>query len=409
MSDSPFNSQRFAIESGSKLPNVKNNFEPETVLVTPSDAGFGKFAGPLAHEFNNLLTVIRGYAQDLMTDGGLDGAAREALEQIDQAAKRATGLTAQMLALSRTKPPQREYLDLNEVVAQFGKISRPLTGRKITLLIQHCGGSLGIHADRAMIEEVLANLVNFFSNEARTSGKIWIRAEEVRLSTDALRNDSEARAGRFACITIKDNSTEPFSNAFKSSQSVMFAAIDHVVKQHEGWMEIENEAGRGTMFRIFLPLISELCFEASPRWSNLPLTRGHETILLVEGEDTVRSLAAEILNRHGYQVIEARSSDEAIAMLKKQTLRVDLLLADRELAERPNAKLFAELQRLFPDLRTIYTGGCNTDSVEHNRATESKFSFLQKPYSPHDLVNAVRRHLDTPNSMRKYPSALLSN
>ena len=411
MSDSsPFNSQRFEIEPGSKLPNVKNNFEQKTVSSAAADADFGKFAGPLAHEFNNLLTVIRGYAQDLIADGELNGAAREALEQIDHAANRATDLTARMLALSRTKSPRREHLDLHEVIAQFSKTFRLPAGKEITLLIQHCGDSLGIHADRAMIEEVLANFVNFFSSEARTGGKIWIRAEEVRLSTDALRNNSAARAGRFACISIKDNSTEPFSSAIESSQSLMFAAADRVMKQHEGWMEIENEAGRGTMFRIFLPLVSATCFGANPRWSNVPLTRGHETILLVESEDAVRRLAADILNRHGYQVIAARSSEEAVAMLKEQNRRVDLLLADGELAEKGSTgKLFAELQRLFPELRVIYTGSCPADSAEHDRGAKSKGSILSKPYSPNDLISAVRQRLDAPLSTRAFPSALLAN
>lgn len=420
MSDqSKMNSRRFATESDSEFQNVNTNSALETVQAAPD--GLGKFAGHVAHDFNNLLTVIRGYAQTLIDDGELNESALEALEQIDHAAKRAADLTSQMLTLSHTNAPRREQLDLNELVAQFSKISRPPASKEITILFQHSGDTLGIHGDRAMIEQVLTGIMNFSSNAARDGGTVWVRTEDVSITQEMLRHFPKARAGRFACISIKDNGEgipakalphlfEPYSNATESSHGLMLAAAHHVVKQHAGWIDVESEPGRGTTFRIFLPLVSETCFEASGRWSNISLARGHETILLVEDEDAVRSLTSKILHGHGYRVIEARSGAEARALLKKQNARVDLLLADWELADGGSgASLSAELQRLYPALRTIYTTNCSSDAVEHQPGVESKISFLPKPYCPNDLALAIRRSLDGAISMREYPSALLAN
>ncbi|HEY9510369.1 MAG TPA: ATP-binding protein [Verrucomicrobiae bacterium] len=401
---------------------MNTNSALETVQAAPD--GLGKFAGHVAHDFNNLLTVIRGYAQTLIDDGDLNESALEALEQIDHAAKRAADLISQMLTLSQTNAPQRKHLDLNELVAQYSKILRPPAGKEITMLFQHSGDTLGIHADRAMIEQVLMGLVNFSSNAARDGGTVWVRTEDVSIAQEMLRHFPKARAGRFACISIKDSGEgisaealphlfEPYSTATESSHGLMLAAANHAVKQHAGWIDVESEPGRGTTFRIFLPLVSETCFEVCGRWSNIIQARGHETILLVEDEDAVRSLTSKILHGHGYRVIEARSGAEAMTLLKKQNARVDLLLADWELADGGSgAILSAELQRLYPALRTIYTTNstsCSSDAIEHVPRVESRISFLPKPYCPNDLALAIRRSLDAAISIREYPSALLAN
>ncbi|HLP76054.1 MAG TPA: response regulator [Candidatus Paceibacterota bacterium] len=369
----------------------------------------GQLAGGVAHDFNNLLTVIRGYAQCLIVDGQQSVMALEALSQIDAAAERAANLTSQMLLFSRKKRLRPEFLNVNEIVPQLGKMLRRLIGEDIAMEFECSSTVLTIHADRAMVEQIVMNLVVNSRDAMPGGGRIKISAEEAIITDEMARCCPKARAGKFACITVTDSGHgiapeslphlfEPFFTTKEPGKGtgLGLATVYGVVKQHDGWIDVKSEPGRGATFKIYLPIAVESAIAAAARNENNKSAGGSETILLVEDEDAVRSLASRILARHGYQVIEARSGVEALSIWEREGSRIDLLLTDMVMPDGVSGWTLAQkLQSQKPGLKTVYTTGYSLDAIAHDHTLKEGLNFLPKPYDPQGLVDTVRRCLDS--------------
>lgn len=315
---------------------------------------------------------------------------------------------------------QRQRVDVNDLIVRFSKNLRHLAAEDIALVFQHSGASLEVHAGSVIIEKILAELVSRFADAISTNGNVYIRTEEVRITTNVLPQFPQARAGRFVCISVKGKGTgisaetspdviQGFLRIREFGQDLKFEAVCRLAKQHDGWIDMENSDG-GTVFKIFLPLISELYFRNSGQWSISSAVPGHETVLLVEDENAVRDLAAAILKRHGYHVIETRSAADALAMLRESCVKVDLLLTDLDLPDGISGqKLSGELQQLYPQLRTVFTTDYSSAVAEQGAISTLNSSFLPKPYLPNDLAMAVRRRLDLPVLNSRDSEILLAN
>ncbi len=368
----------------------------------------GQLTGGVAHDFNNLLTVIRGYAQCLLADGHQKPAAHDALLQIESAAERAANLTSQMLVFSRKKRLQPEHLNLNDVISQLNKMLRRLVGEDICLQFQPCPELLSVHADRAMIEQIVLNLVVNARDAMPKGGLALIRTDEIQVTEAMLVTNARARKGTFARVTVSDTGCgidpavlprlfEPFFTTKEPGKGtgLGLATTYGIVKQHEGWIDVKSRLGQGATFEIYLPVSSPNGTPVPVRQPREDAAGGTETILLVEDEEALRSLAVKILTRNGYRVVPASSGVEALSIWDQHSEKIDLLLTDMVMPDGISGWTLAqELQAKKPLLKTIFTTGYSLDAVCQEHQLTEGFNFLPKPYHPQDLVGTIRRRLD---------------
>jgi two-component system, NtrC family, sensor kinase len=386
----------------------------EALIQAQKMEALGQLAGGVAHDFNNLITVIRGYAQCLISAGNQSATALEALRQVDGAAERAAKLTAQLLMFSRKKRLQPQCLDLGEVTVHLSKMLRRLIGEDVTMRIECPDTAMVVHADRAMIEQIIMNLAVNARDAMPQGGRLLIQTGEKEITEENVRRNPKARLGRFACLNVSDTGCgiapqvlahlfEPFFTTKEPGKGtgLGLATVYGIVKQHEGWVEVESEPGNGTAFKVFLPLSSKTAELAVSLEAETKITGGSETILLVEDEPAVRRLARGILLRHGYRVYEAGSGVEALSVWKEHGAEVELLLTDmvmpgglsgRELARR--------LRETKSNLKVAYTTGYSLDAMAKDCALQEGLNFLPKPYSPQKLAQIVRHCLDEPSPLQ---------
>jgi CheY-like chemotaxis protein len=259
-----------------------------------------------------------------------------------------------------------------------------------------------------MIEEVVLTLASNARDAMPQGGQLTIATKAVNLDEACIRRSGEARPGRFVCLTVTDTGCgmdeaaldhlfEPFFTTKPSGKGsgLGLAAVYGIVKQHLGWVEVKSRPGQGSTFNIFLPASSKSLAPKTSLEGKPALRGGSETILLVEDEPAVLTLARGILQRLGYQVFPAPSGDDAAAVWQEHREKVDLLLTDMVLPGNLNGQALAEqLRREKPGLKVLYTSGYSIDVVAPGLSARRDFVFLQKPYHPEALAQTVRICLD---------------
>lgn len=319
------------------------------------------------------------------------------------------GLTRQLLMFSRQQVMQPRLLDLNEVIGDVSKMLRRLMGESITL---HCTTETDratIHADAGMIEQVLVNLAVNARDAMLQGGQLTLTTEAVEIPREYLKTNLESRAGRFVCLTVSDTGCgmdsatqahlfEPFFTTKDAGKGtgLGLATVHGIVKQHEGWIEVTSQVGRGTAFRIYLPSRAAGLEPPPDRCTPKRSGGGTETILLVEDEPGVRKLVKEILVIYGYRVLEASSGVEALRSWAEHGDQVDLLLTDIVMPGGVSGLDLAEkLRTLKPALKVIFTSGFSSDLLKDGGRQRADASFLEKPYAPQKLAQTVRDCLDS--------------
>jgi PAS domain S-box-containing protein len=367
----------------------------------------GQLAGGVAHDFNNILTVIHGHAS-LLTMSDLDDTGMRSAQQIMQAAERAAGLTRQLLTFSRRQLIQPKKLDMNKVVGNMTDMLGRLLGEDVALQLNYSHAPAMVEADAGMMEQVLLNLAVNARDAMPKGGQLAVRIAIVQIDEEHLQRHPEARAGRFVCVSKSDTGAgippenlqrifEPFftTKDIGKGTGLGLATVYGIVKQHQGWVEVESQVGHGTTFRIYIPFVGTVETETEKPTTQITVRGGNETILLVEDERPVRELVARVLQKYGYQVYQADTGGEALEVWNKNRHGIHLLLTDlimpgnmngRELAE----KLCAENQ----ELKVIFTSGYSADIVGKDFKLEPELNFLQKPYHPQTLALTIRRCLD---------------
>jgi CheY-like chemotaxis protein len=339
---------------------------------------------------------------------GENGAHAKSVLEIRQSAERAANLVRQLLMFSRKQIMQFRNVDLGEVIRSVSGMLRQLVGEHINLETDCVVGLPPIYADRGMIEQVIVNLTVNSRDAMPKGGRVILQSSVMTLGADKLRSQSEARPGRFVCLSVSDTGCgmdkqalshlfEPFftTKEVGKGTGLGLATVYGIIKQHQGWIDVQSECGVGTTFRIFFPVSAQACSRLAEARAELPKRHGTETILLAEDETPLREMVSEILHIHGYQVIEASSGPAALDAWHREPSRIDLLLTDMVMpGGMMGSDLAAELKRSNPQLKVIYTTGYSPGTTDGHDALHEGVNFLAKPYSPEKLAEIVRKCLD---------------
>jgi two-component system, cell cycle sensor histidine kinase and response regulator CckA len=368
----------------------------------------GQLAAGVAHDFNNVLTVIQGYTECLIVRCQGDPATSQALKQISDGAKRAAALTRQLLMFSRKQVIQTTMLDLNAVLRNVANMLVRLLGEDIRLETEYGPGLPRIEADTGMLEQVVMNLAVNSRDAMPEGGRLKISTEAVDIDHSYVALHSESRTGQFICLTVEDTGCgidrgnmerifEPFftTKEVGKGTGLGLATVYGIVKQHHGWIDVSSEVGLGTVFKIYFPAVAVLESRAPTATVSSEVVRGgHETILVVEDEPVLRELVCEVLGQYSYRIIQAASGHEALRVWDEFDGEVDLLLTDMVMPEGMSGReLAAQLKKRKPTLKVIYSSGYSPETMGRE-FNESDTVFLSKPYLPPQLALTVRQCLD---------------
>jgi PAS domain S-box-containing protein len=369
----------------------------------------GQLAGGVAHDFNNILTIIKGHVSLLLSDSGHTRDADNSLRQIDEAAERAAGLTRQLLAFSRKQVLQTTDLDMNEIVRKMMRLLERLLGEHIRLEIDPSVTAAFVRADASMMEQIILNLAINARDAMPEGGRLLLTTTTERLEAHTLPDHSDARSGEFVRLSVSDSGSgiapdvlphifEPFftTKGIERGTGLGLATVYGIVKQHLGWVTVESVLGEGTTFNVYLPLLTQPTKRAAVTSQKGLDERGTETVLIVEDEESVRRLARILLERHGYKVLEAECGPAALSVWRQVGGGIDLLVTDMVMPDGLSGlELANQMRREQPDLRVVVTSGYSVDLAGKDVAGKGRVTFLPKPYSVHEFLHAVRASLDT--------------
>jgi CheY-like chemotaxis protein len=343
-------------------------------------AALGALAGGVAHDFNNLLTVINGYSEMLEAQLQSHAAALPLLAEVRKAGQRGAALTQQLLAVNRKQPPQPRAVDLNALVQGTTGMLVRIIGESVELTTNLDPDLAPVHADPGQVEQVLMNLAVNARDATPHGGKLLITTANGVMDETAAVERGGVRPGRFARLTV----------------GVIGRGMTDEVKAHLFEpMEVESAPGEGTRFTMFLPFSTDSVVVPEPFPSiEIRTRRGGETILLVEDDDSVRTMARRLLEAEGYQVLEAEDGPAAVQVCADHPGPVHLLVTDLVLPRAGGPALAQRLWALRPQMRALFLSGYpEVISWPHRNESEAA-AFLPKPFTPAVLMQKVREALD---------------
>jgi signal transduction histidine kinase len=367
----------------------------------------GKLAGGIAHEVNNMMSVVLGCSEFLLRRQDLSPSAREDVMQVREAAERSAAITAQLLAFSRRQMLQPVPLDLNAVVQDLQPVLRRSLGEDIRLEL--CLGTLApILADRGQLQQVLLNLALNARDAMPAGGRVVIETRIVELGqADAdAHPEIRIRRGAYAFLSVSDSgegmSAETAAHAFEpffttkgvgKGTGLGLSTVYGIVKQSDGYVWVDSEPGRGATFRIYLPITSTPLPPVLPP-PEPPHHGGRETVLVVDDEDLVRAMAVRALREEGYDVLDAGGGQAALEVLQQTGQRVRVVVTDVAMAGVDGRELGRRLLESRPELPVLYMSGFPADEIIRRGLLQEQQAFIQKPFAPTALAAAVRALLD---------------
>jgi hypothetical protein len=360
----------------------------------------GRLAGGVAHDFNNLLTVITSYAELLRADSKPDDPRDDDLAQIQRAADAATALTRQLLSFSRQRVIEPRVIDLNEIVAGATKLATRLVGSTVEML-SHLDSNTGVvKADPGHIEQIVMNLAVNARDAMPRGGKLVISTR--RAEAHELHEDAAATASSYAMVSVADTGTgmdeatqqrmfEPFftTKPIDKGTGLGLATVYGLVKQYEGTVRVKSKLGEGTTFEIYLPTAADTA-DAGPTAKGTDHAKTAGTILLVEDEPAVRTVARRVLERVGYLVIEAPDAQTALRIAETRAGSIDLLLTDVVLPGMSGLSLATNFLGKRADTKVLFASGHSYEAEEIAEVRKTKHAYLKKPFTPDELVHAVK-------------------
>jgi PAS domain S-box-containing protein len=355
----------------------------------------GRLAGGVAHDFNNVITIISGYGQMLADGVRHDPILRDAAAEVLKAAERAAGLASQLLAFSRRQVIQPKPVDLNALVANLQRMLSRVIGEDIELQTVLRPDLAPVRADPGQLEQVLMNLVVNARDAMPSGGKLTIETANATLDDRpfVLLVVSDTGVGMDA--EVRSHLFEPFFTTKERGKGtgLGLSTVYGIVKQHGGDIWVSSESGRGTTFKIYLPQAAAVAAASAAHPEPALLERGSETVLLVEDEEAVRRLVRDILELQGYRVLEADSGMRALEIAHDYGPEIDLLLTDVVMPGMSGRDLAEALALLRPEIKVLFLSGY-TDQVVLEHGVVDAADFLQKPFSPETLARKVRSVLD---------------
>ncbi|HZR17834.1 MAG TPA: response regulator [Verrucomicrobiae bacterium] len=368
----------------------------------------GQLAAGVAHDFNNILTVINGHASLLLAAKPPESPDRRSLQSIAAAADRASKLVRQLLTFSRKQFIQVQSLDVGHALASIAEMLPRVLREDVAVEIKAQPELPPINADAGMIEQMLMNLAVNARDAMAGGGRLALEARLVEITAETAQQNQEARPGKFICLSVRDTGCgippeilprifEPFftTKPVGKGTGLGLATVYGIAKQHDGWIEVQTQVEQGTTFNIFLP-VSE-CKPEAP--AAPPVARnlkgGSETLLVAEDEDEVRDFAVQLLKSHGYNVVCAASGPEALQKWSERKNEIQLLLTDMVMPGGLTGRQLGErVLQEKPSLPVIYTSGYSPGMAGRDLALLEGANFLAKPYGPARLLHMVRDCLD---------------
>jgi len=370
----------------------------------------GQLAGGVAHDFNNLLTVITGYCRLLLKKCDPDSLQHTSVQEIQSAGERAATLVRQLLVFSRRQIIQPEVLDLNQVVADMDKMLQRLIGEDVELVSTREPELGKVEADPGQLEQVLMNLAVNARDAMPEGGQLTIETTNVDLDQEYAERHVEVQSGPYVMLAVSDTGIgmdketqtrifEPFFTTKKSGEGtgLGLSTVYGIIKQSGGHIWVYSEPGQGTTFKVYLPRVED---GATSRPSQDAVDsadlEGSETVLVVEDDETVRKLVERMLQEHGYGVLGARRGEEALQLCVQHEGGIDLLLTDMVMPGMNGRELSERLTTLRPELKVLYMSGYADRAINRRDLITPETPFLQKPFSPEELLRQVRQILEHP-------------
>jgi two-component system, cell cycle sensor histidine kinase and response regulator CckA len=367
----------------------------------------GTLAGGVAHDFNNILTVILGLGQVTLMKMAHDDPQRRNIAGILEAGERATQLTKELLLFSRRQDSQRHPVDLNEVIGNLEKFLRRIIGEEIALKQSLHEGILPILADGNHLGQVLMNLAVNARDAMPKGGGLIIQTEQAFLDGEFVAAHGYGKPGAFALLTVSDTGTgmdeqtqqrifEPFFSTKEVGKGtgLGLSVVYGIVQQHEGFINVYSEPGHGTTFRIYFPLLSEPARQETLHEQDTPMVGGAEAILLAEDNDLVRTLMTSVLAEAGYRVIVATDGEDAVRKFRENADAVQLLIFDLIMPRMNGKEASDEIHRTHPGIKTLFASGYAPEMIREKASLGEGRDLVYKPISPKELLKKVRSVLD---------------
>lgn len=368
----------------------------------------GTLAGGVAHDFNNILSVIIGCGELTLIKLSEDDLLRTYVGQILEAADRAAALTRSLLAFSSKQTPILVEVDLNMVVSRFEKFLQRLIREDIALNTTCAKDPLPVLADRGQVEQILMNLVTNARDAMPEGGRLAIETTKVVLEQKFVEEYGYGAAGEYALVSVSDTGVgmdmqtkarifEPFftTKELGKGTGLGLAVVYGIVKEHNGYMSVYSEPGDGTTFRVYLPLTEKAANTESPaKARGAAQAGGTETILMAEDDEALRKVNATILGQYGYTVMEAADGAEAVSMFKENKENIHLVILDGIMPKKNGIEAFREIKAIDPNIKCIFISGYAEDIFTKNGVSDHGVMFIPKPVAPDDFLKKIREVLD---------------
>lgn len=366
----------------------------------------GRLAGGVAHDFNNMLSIILGNTEMILEDLDSTNPVIDNLNEIYKAAERSSNLTRQLLAFARKQTITPKVLDLNTTIEGMLNMLRRLIGENIKLAWLPKNNLWTIKIDPSQIDQILANLCVNARDSIKDIGKLTIETDNVSFDNDYCREHDSFKPGDYVMIALSDNGCgmnkeildnlfEPFftTKGIGEGTGLGLSTVYGIVKQNNGFINVYSEPNTGTTFRIYIPMHVGKGLPTQNLAKKIDST-GCETILLVEDEKAILTMTTMMLERLGYTVFKASTPEEAIKIGKSQAPKINLLMTDVIMPGMNGRDLAKKMTQLFPNIKCLFMSGYTANVIAHHGVLDYGIQFIQKPFSRQDLAEKIRNVLD---------------
>ena len=377
----------------------------EQLIQAQKTESIGRLAGGVAHDFNNMLQVILGNTMLILEEVPANSKIHESLMEIQKSAERSAGLTRQLLAFARKQTIVPIVLDLNDTVASLLKMIQRLIGENIQLIWMPGADLWLVKIDPAQIDQIMVNLCVNARDAIEGTGKITIKTANTTITEEYAQTHPECAAGDYVMLSIADSGHgidphamphlfEPFytTKQVGKGTGLGLATVFGIVKQNQGFIEVQSEPGNGAAFSIFLPRSGDSVAVTSVVTPKISLF-GKETVLLVEDEEQILNLGCRILRQFGYHVLAAQNPDAALALASDHGRPIDLLITDIVMPRMNGKELLGKIQTIHPGIKCIFISGYTADVIANQGFVEEGLHFIAKPFSLQTLTEKVRNVL----------------
>jgi PAS domain S-box-containing protein len=365
----------------------------------------GQLAGGIAHDFNNILTAIIGYGNLLSAEIEREELKRYVV-RILESAQRAANLTKSLLAFSRGQIITPRPENVNEIIHGVENLLVSLMGEDVECVTSLSDETLTVMADIGQIEQVLMNLATNARDAMKASGKFVIRTDQVEIDKKFIKDHGYGSPGTYARITIEDTGHgideetkekifEPFftTKEVGKGTGLGLSMVYGIIQQHEGYIDVQSELGKGAMFSIYLPIMTTHVEESLPGIAHV-MKEGTETVLVAEDDINVRELTKEILEGSGYKVLEATNGENALSVFNNSKDPINILLLDVIMPKKNGKEVYEAIRLKNQDIKAIFISGYDADLIQKKGVIDEGVNFISKPVSPDELLSKVREVLD---------------